>query len=275
MATKIKKGILYAFIIVLSVLCLCPFLFLLVNATRSGPEIMTGFTLIPGSSLGENWVIVNKYLNIFRGFVNSLFIAIVTTALSAYFSALTAYAFSMYKFRGSKVIFTVIVVFMMVPAQLGLLGFYDLVNNLGMIDSYWPLILPAIASSGTVFFLRQYTVSVMPGAVIEAARIDSAPEIMIFHRIALPILAPGIATISIGGFIGSWNNYLVPLVLLNTPEKFTLPVMVASLNSVTNIASNMGAIYVTVAISVVPILVAFAFFSRYIISSISSGSVKE
>ncbi len=164
---------------------------------------------------------------------------------------------------------------MMIPGQLGLIGFYNLVATLGLIDSYIPLIIPAIASTGTVFFLRQYLLSILSPALLEAARIDGAQEILIFHKIVMPLMAPGIATMSIGAFIGSWNFYLVPLILLNTPSKFTLPVMIASLNSSTDIASNQGAIYLAVAISVIPILIVFAFCSRYIIGSISAGAVKE
>ena len=164
---------------------------------------------------------------------------------------------------------------MMIPGQLNLLCFYNLVSSLKLVDSYIPLIIPAIAAPGTVFFLRQYVISVLPPSLLEAARIDGAKEIRIFHQVVLPIMSPGIATMSIFAFIGNWNSYLVPLILLNTPEKFTLPVMVASLNSSTDIAANQGAIYLSVAISVIPILIVFAFFSRYIISSISYGSVKE
>lgn len=274
-ATKIKKGILYLAMILLSVICLLPFLLMIVNATRSGREIMTSFTLIPGSSLKQNWKVVFDFFNLFKGFWNSVKVAVPATILTAYFSSLTAYALAVYKFKGSKTIFMTIVIFMMIPGQLGLLGFYNLVSSLGLVDSYVPLIVPAIAAPGTVFFLRQYVLSVLPGSLLEAARIDGASEIHIFHKIVLPIMAPGIATMAIGAFIGNWNSYLVPLILLNTPKKFTLPVMIASLNSAKDIASNQGAIYLAVAISVVPILIVFSFCSKYIISSISAGSVKE
>lgn len=269
------KLLLYAAIIALSAICLLPFLLMLINATRSGTDIMTGFSFVPGSSLAENWAVVDKNLDIPSGFFNSIFIAVSSTALTAYFSALTAYGFAFYKFKGNKVIFTGILIFMMVPAQLGMLGFYDLMVKFGLIDSYIPLIIPSMAAPATVFFLRQYILSVMPKALLEAPRIDGASEFYIFHKIGLPIMAPGIATMCIGSFIASWNSYLIPLIILNSPKKWTLPVMVASLSSVKDLASNIGATYVTVAISVVPILIVFCFCSKYIISSIASGSVKE
>ncbi len=273
--TRVIKTVLYLALILLAALCLIPFWMMLVNATRSGNEIMTGFSLLPGTSLAENWVLVTDNLDIFKGMLNSLIIAVGSTLLVSYFSALTAYALACYDFKGNKLLFTVMLVFMMVPAQLGLLGFYDLCNTLGLIDSYIPLILPAIASPGTVFFLRQYILSVLPKALLEAPRIDGAGELRIFHSIVLPIMAPGIATMAIGAFIGSWNNYLTPLVLINDQKLFTLPMMIASLNSVKDISSNIGATYLAIAMSVVPIIVVFCFCSRYIISSISAGSVKE
>lgn len=275
MAKKIKSGIIYLCLIILAVSCLVPFLLMMVNATRSGREIMTSFTLIPGHSLKENWDAVWGYFNLLLGLWNSFKVALPATILSAYFSALTAFAMAVYKFKGKNIIFYTIVIFMMIPGQLSLIGFYDLVSSLKLINSYVPLIVPAIASSGTVFFLKQYIESVLPMSLLEAGRIDGAKEINMFHGIVLPIMAPGIATMSIGAFIGNWNSYLVPMILINSPEKFTLPVMVASLNATNDIAANQGAIYLAVAISVLPILIAFCFCSKYIISSIAAGSVKE
>lgn len=274
MATKIKKAILYILLILLAVTCLVPFLLMMVNSTRSATEIMTSFTLIPGHNLKENWDLVFSYFNLFLGFWNSLKVAIPATILGAYFSALTAYAMAVYKFKGEKILFYVIVIFMMIPGQLGLIGFYNLVSALHLTDSYIPLIIPAIAAPGTVFFLRQYVLSVLPMELLEAARIDGARELHIFHKIVFPIMAPGVATMAIGGFIGNWNSYLVPLILLNTPKKFTLPVMISSLSASQNIASNQGVTYLAVAISVIPIMIVFCFCSKYIISSISAGSVK-
>lgn len=271
---KIKRAIIYICLIVLAVACLLPFLLMLVNATRSGAEIVTSFTLIPSTHLKENWETVFSYFNLLKGMWNSLLVAVPATLLGAYFSALTAYGLAMYKFKGNKLLFMVILIFMMIPGQLSLIGFYNLCTKLKLVNSYIPLIIPAIAAPGTVFFLRQYVLSALPPSLIEAARIDGAKELYSFHRIALPIMSPGIATMAIMGFIGNWNNYLLPMIILNKNEKFTLPVMMASMRASTDINSNQGAIYLAVAVSVVPILIVFCFCSRYIISSISAGSVK-
>ena len=229
---KIKKTVLYILLILLSVVCMFPFLLMIVNATRSGSEIMKSFTLIPSVYLKENWATVFKYFNLFLGMWNSLKVAVPSTLLCAYFSAMTAYALAMYKFKGNKVLFMTILIFMMIPGQLGLIGFYNLCTKLHLVNSYIPLI-------------------------------------------AIPIMSPGIATMSIMGFIGGWNAYLLPMIILNKNKKFTLPVMMATLRASTDITANQGAIYLAVAISVIPILLVFAFFSKYIISSISAGAVKE
>lgn len=273
--TKTIKTLLYLALILLAVVCFTPFWLMIINATRSGNEIMTGFSLFPSKNLSVNWKLVADNMSLGRGFLNSLILAVSNTILVSYFSALTAYGLAFYRFPGSKVIFTAMLIFMMVPSQLSLLGFYDLCNKMHMIDSYWPLILPSIASPATVFFLRQYILSVMPKSILEAPRIDGAGELRIFHRIVLPIMSPGIATMAIGSFIGSWNNYLMPMMLINTPSKRPLPVMVAELSAVRDITTNLGATYLVVAISVVPVMIAFCFFSKYIITGISAGSVKE
>ena len=180
MTAKIKKGLLYAILIFLAVICLMPFLLMMVNATRTGSEIVKSFTLVPGHALSVNLAIVSSYFNLFKGMANSLLGALPATLFTSYFSAMAAYALVMYKFKGNKLLSGVIIIFMMIPGQLSLIGFYDLITGLRMIDTYWPLILPAIASPGTVFFLRQYCEGSLQPALIEAARIDGAKELHIF-----------------------------------------------------------------------------------------------
>lgn len=270
---KILRVVLYIFLILLSVISVIPFVMMIVNATRSNGEILRGFTLIPGSALLENYNVLISYMDVWRGFANSLFVATSVTLLNAYFSALTAFAMAFYEFKGKNLIFGAFLVIMMVPGQLGLLGQYELNSTLGILDTYWPLIIPAIAAPFTVFFFRQYLVSSMQVSILEAARIDGATELYMFHKIVLPILKPAIATQAIFTFIGTWNNYMTPLIMLRTPSKFTLPVMMGALNG-SPVAMNLGAMYLGIAISVVPIMLAFTIFSKNIINSISAGAVK-
>ena len=271
---SIVKGIIYALLILTAVICFIPFLMMLVNATRSNDAILTGFTLIPGTALLENYRTMMEYVNIWNGFKNSLIISVLVTLLTGYFSALTAYGFAFYNFKGKNFLFVFMLVMMMVPGQLGLIGFYELCKNLGILDTFIPLIIPAIASPFVVFFLRQYIQTTLHPSLIEAARIDGASELRIFHTVAIPIMMPAVATMSIFTFIGSWNNYIVPLVVLFSPEKYTLPVLMGFLKG-SQVAQNLGSMYLGIAISVVPIMIAFLFLSKYIVNSISAGAVKE
>ena len=275
MGYKIKKGILYILLILLAATCMFPFWMMIVNATRSGNEIVTGFPLIPSTHLKENWEQVFQFFNLFKGMWNSLIVSVPATLLCAYFSMMTAYGLAFYKFKGNKVIFGAILAFMMIPGQLSLIGFYQLCTKMHLVNSYIPLIIPAIAAPGTVFFLKQYTEASLSKSLIEAARIDGASELYSFHRIVIPVLSPAVATMGIMAFIGNWNNYLLPMIIINKNDKMTLPVMMATLKASTDINRNQGAIYLSVAISVIPILLVFAFFSKYIISSVSAGAVKE
>ena len=271
----IKKTILYICLTLLAIICLLPFIMMMVNATRTSDQIVKGFTLIPGTALAHNWEVVFSYFNLFKGMLNSLIVALPATFLGAYFPAMTAYGLACYDFKGNKLIFWVILVFMMIPGTLSMIGFYQLCSTLHITNSYIPLIVPAIAGTGTVFFLRQYILSSLSPSLVEAARMDGASELYIFHRVVLPIVFPAIATFSIMSFIGNWNSYLLPMIILNSPQKYTLPVQLASLRSSTDITENYGAIYLCIAISMIPIILVFVTFSKYIISSVSAGAVKE
>lgn len=279
---KITKVLLYLALILLAVVCLVPFMLMIINATRSNQEIMNGFTLIPGDSLMDNYNNMMYHIDIedglfkgiWVGFKNSLIISVSVTFLTGYFSALTAYGFHAYDFKGKNALFIVILVTMMIPTQLGLLGFYELNKSLKLLNTFIPLIIPAAASPFTVFFMRQYLKSTLHPGLIDAARIDGAGELKIFHKIVLPLMMPAIATMSIFAFIGSWNNYLMPLIIIFSPEKYTLPVLMGYLKG-GKVAENLGSIYLAIAISVVPIMTAFIFLSKHIIGSISAGGIKE
>ena len=274
---QISRTLLYVFVVVLAALCIIPFYIMIVNGSRTNEDINTGVTMIPGSNIIGNMktiLIITANINFFMGFVNSTIVAVCATILSIYIASLTAYGFVFYEFPLKKVFFGFIMASMMIPAQLGLIGLYDLMLRFNLLDSLLALILPAGAAAFTVYFLRQYIRSVLPEYIIQAARIDGAHDLSIFHRIALPIMSPGIATMAIFGFVFNWNNFLFPLIVLTTEDNYTLPLMVAQLNS-SLYARDYGAIYLAVALSIFPIIVVFAFLQRFLITGISFGSLKE
>jgi multiple sugar transport system permease protein len=260
---------------ILALLCVVPFYIMFINATRSSMEINHGISLLPGTNIVKNWINLTAKQEVLRTFFNSLIIAVSVVVLTSYFSALTAYGFSIYNFKGKNIIFTLFVMaIMLVPAQLGLIGFYQLCYKLGMLDTYWPLILPVIANPFAVFFLRQYMLQVVNESVIQAGRIDGATELGIFHRIIFPIAMPGIAVNAIFAFVGSWNNYILPLVILATERKKTMPMMIAELNT-SAWRTDFGVLYLGVAVSVIPILIVFAILSKRILEGVAIGGTKE
>ena len=263
---------LYFCLIFLAVICFLPFYLMIMNATHNNTEIATQLWLTPGKDLMENYNRLTISVNIWRGFLNSLFLSICITVVSGYFSALTAYGFSRYKFKGNITLYWVVLATMMVPGQLGLIGFYQLMSKIGLVDNYLALILPTIASAGSVFFIKGYTDGAVSESLIEAARIDGCNELSIFHKIGVPLIMPSIATMSIFTFIGTWNNYLLPLVMLSTQENFTLPILIVVAKGVYK--TDFGAVYTGIAISVVPIIIAFAFMSKKIIGGLTIGGVK-
>jgi multiple sugar transport system permease protein len=264
----------YGVLIFLTVLSFIPFYIMIVNSTRTNVEITRGLSVLPGKALITNYGILMEKIDIWRGFRNSLIIAVPFTILSAYFGALTAYGFAVYNFKYKNFLFGFILATMMIPQQLGLIGYFELNNKLGLLDTYIPLIIPALTNTMTIFFLKQYVEQSLPKSLVEAARIDGAGEFMIFNKISLPIMLPAIATMSIFNFVGSWNNYISPLVLLFTREKYPLPVLISIVRG-SAYRTNYGAMYLAIAISVVPILIAFSVLSKYIINGLTIGAVKE
>lgn len=264
--------IIYAFLIILAVICLLPFYSMIMSSTHANYAIATQLNLLPGNQFIANYERLMGTINIWRGFVNDLFIAGCCTALTLYGSALTAYGFSKFKFRGGKVLFGSILASMMIPGQLGIIGFFQLMHEFHLLNTYWPLIIPAIASSFNTFFIKQNCDAAIPDELLEAARIDGANEWYIFHRIGLPLLRPVLSSLGIFSFIGSWNSFLAPLIILFNNNMQPLPVMVAMSQS--SFSTDYGAQYVGTVISVVPIIIVFSILSRKIIGNLSVGALK-
>jgi len=227
------------------------------------------------ANVAYNWrVLTGRGFQIWQGFGNSAFVSICATVLSIYFSAMTAYGLQVYRFKGRTLLWTVILIVIMLPATLSIIGFFQFISKIRLRDSYIPLIIPGIAAAGTVLFLRQYMMSVLSIELIDAARIDGANEYRIFNIIILPIMLPALAAQSIFTFVGSWNSFITPSILLSSEKKYTLPLLVQSLRG--NIyRAEYGAIYLGIAISLLPIIIFYSFMSRFIISGLTMGGLKE
>ena len=225
------KIVAYVVCILLAILSIFPFYIMIINATRSTYEIQQhAISFLPSSYMASNLeVLLGKSFNPMVGFMNSLFISVGATACAVYFSTLTAYANVVYTWKAKNALFSFIMAVMMIPAQVTMIGFYQMVYKIHMTNNLWMLILPAIASPSMVFFMRQNMLASMPLEIVQAARIDGAKEFYTFNKICMPIMKPAIATQGIFSFVSSWNNLFTPLVLLTDQDKYTLPIMVSLL----------------------------------------------
>ena len=267
--------IIYICCCLMGVVCLLPLWLLFVDATRSTTEINQGMSLIPSGHLVINFnSLMSHDFPIMQAFINSVLISFSSTALSLYFSTLTAYSFVAYRYKGQKAIWSIILILMMIPGQLSMIGFYKLVVDMGMYDTYWPLIIPAIAGPGAVFFFKQYFDANFSKELVEAARIDGSSEFRTFNLIVLPTLAPALATNAIFGIVSSWNNYMGPLMLLSSTEKYTFP-MISQLLKTDRYNTDLGAMALAVFLTILPLLVVYACFSRFIIRGVAIGGGKE
>jgi ABC-type glycerol-3-phosphate transport system permease component len=274
--SKIKKQriLIYIFFGFLTLLSILPFWIVIVNATRTAEQIQQGLSLIPGTNFMENWRILRDGgFNIFQGYGNSFFIAFSSTALSMYFSCLTAYGLTVYDFKLKRPAYLLIMFMIMLPPQVNIIGFYRFMVNLGLLNSYIPLIVPAAASAPTVFFMKQYLQTIYHPALVDSARIDGASELKIFHSIILPLMRPAIATMSIFGFVQSWNNFLMPLMLINDRSRFTLPMLVQLLTTDTY-TTQYGSLYLGISMSIIPLILIYLFLSKHIIGGVTAGGVK-
>lgn len=269
-----KKFSMYLCLIILAIISFFPFYVMIINATRSTGDILSGFSLLPGHNLVNNYQEMQSRADVMQAFRNSLIIAVGSTFLTCYFSAMTAYGLVAYDFKLKNFLFGIILITMMIPSQLSIIGFYKFMKQINLLNSFIPLILPSISSAATVFFMKQYAETALTRSMIESARIDGAGEFKIFNRIALPVFMPAVVTMGINAFVASWNNYLMPLIILANPEKFTLPLIIRVFNADTQNPS-IGGMYLAIAISIVPIMIVFFIFSRYIIDGVNAGGEKE
>lgn len=278
--TKSSRGrsiLAHTVLILLSFMCLFFFYVLIINATRSHADLQKGFSALPGKYFFTNLknVANDGSFPMFRGILNSLIVSGCSAALCTYFSALTAYGLYAYDFKGKKVAFTFIMAILVMPTQVTAMGFLKLVTNMGMYDSLLPLIIPSIASPAVFYFMYSYLQSSLPISLVEAARIDGSGEFKTFNHIVLPIMKPAIAVQAIFTFVGSWNNYFVPALIIQSKNKMTVPILVATLRGADYMNFDMGKIYMMITVAIVPIIIIYLLLSKYIIAGVTLGGVKE
>ena len=272
----VLRIVVYVILIFLSVLCLFSFVMLFINATRSNGQLQAGFTLIPGGHLMDNFknAWTDSSINIPRGLLNSFLVASATAILTTYFSALTAYGFQAYDFKGKKILFGFIMAIMVIPTQVSASGFVQICYKFGLTNNYLVLILPGIAAPIVFFYIKQYMESNLPMEIVDAARVDGCGEFRTFNTIILPMLRPALAVQLIFSFVQSWNNYFLPSLLLTKAEMKTVPIMIAQLRSADYSKFDMGKVYMFILLAILPVLVVYIILSKSIIKGVTAGSVK-
>lgn len=264
--------------VIFCVISLGPFLLLIMNATRSSDAIKSGISLIPSTHLLENWkkLMIKQngmQITLQKAALNSLMITVPGTFLAVYFSSLTAYGIYVYDFKLKKLAWAFIMAIMMVPSQISIIGFYRFMLDLNLVDTYIPLIIPAIASPAVVFFMKQYMESTLSIEMIEAARIDGSREFNTFNMIILPIMKPAVATQAIFQFIAQWNNLFTPTIMLTSDSKKTLPMFVQLLSS-NQFRTDYGVVYVGLFVTIIPLVIVYFILSKYIVAGVALGGVK-
>lgn len=209
--------------------------------------------------------------NYFRWFLNSVGLTVVQVILTLFISAFVAYGFSAYEFRFKNVLFVCVLLIMSVPFEMLMLPLYVQINDMHLSDNYAAIFLPFLAHASTIFFFRQYLTG-MPKEIIEAGRIDGASEYGIFFKLVLPIMKPSFAAMAILNGMNCWNNFLWPLLVLRSSEKYTLPIGLNTL--ITPYGNNYDLLIVGSFFSILPILILFLCFQKYFIEGMTAGAVK-
>ena len=219
----------------------------------------------------------NNYTDLFAKFTfgtylwNSVFITVVATVLTLLFNSMAAFALSKYKFKGQKGVFLLIIATLMIPPTIILVPVFLVINQVGLLNNLWGVILPAVATPTGVFLLRQYMLTI-PDELLEAARMDHASEWRIFWRIVLPLSAPALAVLAIFSVMWRWNDFLLPLIVLSQNEFFTLQLALNSFQGELN--TQWHYLLAMTVITLMPVTLVFAFLQRYITTGIAGAGVK-
>ena len=249
-----------------------PFVWMMIASLMTAGEIqMRPPVWLPAEPQVNNYSDLAQSIPIGRLYFNSLFTSSIIVFGVLLSSSLAGFAFAKYRFPGRELLFYLILATMMIPFFVTLIPVFFIVRQLGWIDTYQGLVVPGLTSAYGIFLMRQFILT-LPYELIDAARIDGASELMIYWRIVVPLVKPALATLGTFTFIASWNNFLWPLLVLNSRELMTLPLGVNSLRSL--YADNTNLLMAGTAVAVVPMLLVFVFLQRYFIKGIALTGLK-
>lgn len=261
--------------LIISLMALFPIINLLISSLRPSSELMRNgisITFDPSTISLDNYTyIFTQGGNYWSWFMNSLVITTISIVLSLFFSSIVGYALALYDFKGRNLIFGCVLFILMVPFEILMLPLFQLMVNMNLINTYTAVILPAAVAPMAVFFFRQYALG-LPKELMDAARIDGSTEYGIFFKIMLPLMTPSLAAMAILQGLGSWNNFLWPLIVLRSNDMFTLPIGLATL--LTPYGNNYDILIAGSVMTILPIIILFIFFQRYFVAGLTVGGVK-
>ena len=264
-----------AFLVVITLIVLVPLVAIFVGTFQNGSQIMRdGLTFsIDLSSLSfDNYTMLFTDSGLyFRWFLNSVGLTVVQVAGTLLVSSFVAYGFAMYDFKGKTAGFIAVLLLMTVPFEIMMLPLFVMVNDFGLADSYGVIVIPFLAASVTIFFFRQYFLGI-PRELLEAGRVDGVTEFGIFFKIVMPIARPALAAMAILNGMVVWNNFLWPLLVLRSSEKFTLPIGLNTL--LTPYGNNYELLIIGAFFSLLPVLVLFLCFQRFFVAGMTAGALK-
>jgi cellobiose transport system permease protein len=271
---RLNGLLLHAALLLGAILSMFPFYWMLVLATNSTSEI---YRFPPKLTFGSQFMAnirnVLSSIDFFGSMANTIIVAVSTTVLVLFFDSLAAFAFAKFDFPGRRVLFAVLIATFLLPVQLAVIPGFVIMVELGWVGTLRALIIPAAANAFGIFWMRQYIQGAVPDSVLDAARIDGANFFRQYRSVVLPIIRPGLAFLGIYTFIGSWNDYLWPLVVLVNPERVTLQVALSQLNTAHGL--DYSRIMTGALLAVLPLVVMFVLFARNFVADLAKGAVRE
>lgn len=264
----------YGVVFIGAILMLMPLWFMFVFATHTNSDILS----VPppvwfGGALSENLdVLFNRLPYFWNNFGMSLYVATLTTVLNLLFCSMAGYAFAMFDFKGKAFAFAFVMGTLLLPQFLGLIPSVLVMSWLDWLNEPRALYIPAACTAIGVFMMRQFIASSIPKELLDAARIDGCGEFQIFFRVVVPLLGPAFGTLGLITFIGSWNNFMGPLVIMRDMERFTVPLALRAMNGMGEVP--WGAISVGSALATLPLVIMFVFASKRFIEGMTAGAVK-
>jgi len=265
----------YLPIVLATLVVVLPLLWMVLASFKGPGELLTqDLDVLPDSLAPSNYAEAAETVPFGRLFLNSVLVTAIGASIKVVLAVMTAYALVFVRFPGKKIIFALVLATLMVPPQVSLLPNYVLISDLGGADTYWGIILPGLATGFGTFLLRQQFLT-LPASIMEAAEIDGASHWKRLTRIVVPISTPAIATVALVNIVFEWNEYLWPLVIVSDPDMMTLPVGLTLLQNSESGADGYGLVMAGTVLVIVPVLVVFAAFQRYIVSGLTQGAVKD